>query len=239
MYFRYLDFSRRTGTPPSPEHIRTGRPHPFPHAPGEGTDRHVADHYRVDPAHRRRLAVGDQQSLLIDFERQLAGRQDAAEGGEQVEGMALGIEGGVGHLRNAPDAQLVEGAHGCFQVLAAAALDRVTGQAAGDDRVAGVLIAHRADGVVGADLFTDAATAAIVLDRMRLADHRHGTEPLLRLGQVAFREDHAPALHLRFDGPEGAGGNARAAESAAAGIVADFPGQVVGGDVMDFHCFHR
>ena len=105
--------------------------------------------------------------------------------------------------------------------------------------MAGVDVAHRADGVVGADLFADAAAAAVVLDRMGLADHRHRREALLRLGEIPFGEDHAPPLDLGRDGPEGAGRHAGAAQGAAAGVVADLPGQIVGGDVVYFHCFHR
>ena len=145
--------------------VGDGHGHRLPHPPGEGADRHVADDHRVDPVHRRRVAVGLQQPFGADPEGELARRQDAAERRQHVEGVALGVEGRVGHLRDAPDPHPVEGAGRPFQVLAAAALDRVAAQAAGDDRVAGVGVAHRADGVVGADLFADAAAAAVVLDR--------------------------------------------------------------------------
>jgi ferredoxin len=106
-------------------------------------------------------------------------------------------------------------------------------------RVAGIDVALGADRLVGADLLADAATPAIVLDIADLADHRHRRKALARLGKFSLREDHAPPLDLALDGAERAGRHARPAQGAAAGIVTDPPRHVVGGDGLDFHCFHR
>ncbi len=103
----------------------------------------------------------------------------------------------------------------------------------------GIDVAQRADGVVGADLFANAAAAAVVLDRVGLADHRHRGKAALGLGELALGKDHAAPLDLGFDGAEGAGRHAGTAKRTALRVVADLPGQIVGRDVLDSHCLHR
>ena len=88
----------------------------------------------------------------------------------------LRIERRVGHLRDARHANFVEGAHHCFQVLAATALDCLAVQAADQDRVTGIGVALGADRLVRADLFADTAAAAVVFDIVDLFDDRHGRE---------------------------------------------------------------
>ncbi len=85
--------------------------HRFPHPPGERTDRHVTDNHRVNPAYRRHLCLDLQVVLSINTERQRLWRHDATKRCQHVEGMPLGIEARVGHLRDATDAQLVQSAN--------------------------------------------------------------------------------------------------------------------------------
>ena len=97
-YLRYSEVSRRIGMPPSPEHMRTGRPHcfvqvgdgqrqRFPHPPGERADGHVADDDRVDPAASAASGLAMTSLPFSDLEREFVGRQVAAQRRQQVEGV--------------------------------------------------------------------------------------------------------------------------------------------------------
>src|SRR5210317_359928 len=151
----------------------------FPHPPGEGSDRHVTDNDRVDPAHRRHGGFHLQVVLVIDAERQSLSGHDAAKGCEQIEGMPLGIETRVGHLRNTTDAHLVQGPHRRLKIFPATALDRIATETAGNNRMPGVLVSLRSDSIVGTDFLADTTATTVVLHVFDLANNRYRREALL------------------------------------------------------------
>ena len=145
----------------------------FPHPPGERTDRHISDNHRVDPAHRRHSGFHLQVVLVIDAERQSLCRQDATKWCEQVEGVTLGIETRVGHLRDTTNAHLIESAYRRLKIFTTTALDRIASKTTGDDRMPGVRVPLRSNGIVGTDFLADTTATTIVLHVFDLANNRY------------------------------------------------------------------
>ncbi len=212
--------------------------HRLPGPGGEGADGHVGEEEGIDPAHRRGGAV-EHEAVAVHPEGEAVCLEHAAEGGAQVEGVALGVEGGVGHLGDAPDDDGVQAAPG-VEAGAAAALGGA-GKAPEQGRP-GVGIAHRPDGAVGADLLAHAAARAGVGEIAALPDKGPCA---VRPAAAAGAGEGLAAFGLvqpqdaGFDGAEGAGRNARAAQGAALHVVGYLPVEIAGRDVLGHsYCFH-
>ena len=118
----------------------------------ERSEGHAADDERVDLAHRRDPAV------LADVLQVLLRRQHPPEQGAQLELVAAGVEGRVGQHGDADELQPVEQHAG--HVAPAAAAPGLAAAVDVEAQLVGLVGAHRADGVVGADQVAHGAADA-------------------------------------------------------------------------------
>ena len=206
----------------------------LPGAGGERANAHVAEDDGIDPVDGRGAAV-QHQIVPVTPQGQVLRQHDPAQRGAHVEGVALGIQRRVGHLADAAHHDGVQRALG-VEVGAAAALEGPPG--AGQQGKAVVRVADGPYGPVGADLFAHAAAHAGAGEFGALPDDRTRPVLLSRRGERPVRQGQAVPPHAHFNGVEGAGRHAGAAERAARLVIVDLPAQIVAPDILGPYCFH-
>ncbi len=208
--------------------VGRGKGDGLPRPGGQRADGHVAEDDRINPVQGRRL-FRDRQLVPLHAQGKLAGQEHPPEGGADVEGVALGVEGGVGHLADAAHDDVIERTLG-VQVGPAAALDgaarlREQGKAA-------VRVAYGPDSLIGADLLAHAAAHAGGRKARLLTDDRAGERLAGGFGPPGAGHGERTPLHGHLNGVERARGHAGAAQGAALGPIVDLPAQIVDADVL-------
>ena len=138
--------------------------------PGPGRKRanaHIAENQRIYPAHRRDRPL-NQQIFTNGFQGQVDRFQDPSQWRTEVEGVAFGIQGRIGHLAYAAYNNAVQ--RPFMSRLSAAAFDSIWPPC--NDLPAAFGISHWPDSVRGTDLLAHSAANTGFRDTLRLPNYK-------------------------------------------------------------------